>query len=213
MLHHSMRKKFQGRVFCEFWHHKCCYPHLVKRYCQETSQQEVRDIILFQKTQNHDQSCCCHGEKNEPVCFSGKFNTATIQLSVGEILIFLPSSHNSQVHKSMFPFSFIVVQDASRTYSKKEAARYFQKAQKLDQSCCNEEKSEPVCFSCRFEVAIIQLPQVENIVFTIRAQFPGSQNHVSWLLQSCVKTHLAYTVPLYMRKKVTEHCECWLTYL
>ena len=117
MLHHSMRKKFQGRVFCEFWHHKCCYPHLVKRYCQETSQQEVRDIILFQKTQNHDQSCCCHGEKNEPVCFSGKFNTATIQLSVGEILIFLPSSHNSQVHKSMFPFSFIVVQDASRTYS------------------------------------------------------------------------------------------------
>ena len=96
---------------------------------------------------------------------------------------------------------------------KKEAAHYFQKAQKLDQSCCNEEKSEPVCFSCRFEVAIIQLPPVENITFTIRAQFPGSHNHVSWLLQSCVKTHVAYTVPLYMRKKVTEHCECWLTYL
>ena len=102
MLRHSIRKKFQGRVFCEFWHHKCCYPHLVKRYCQETSQQEVRDIILFQKTQNHDQSCCCHGEKNEPVCFSGKFKAVTIQLSLGENMSFAisPQFQDSQKHVS-----------------------------------------------------------------------------------------------------------------
>lgn len=74
-------KKCQ-EVFWKFWHHNC-YPHLVKQYCQVTSQQEVRDILLFQKTQNHDQSCCCHGRKMNRV-FSGKFNTATIQLSVGK---------------------------------------------------------------------------------------------------------------------------------
>ena len=60
--------------------------------------------FLFQKTQNHEQSCCCHGKKNEPVCFSGKFNTATIQLSVGEILFFFaiqPQFTGSQKHVSL----------------------------------------------------------------------------------------------------------------
>ena len=45
------------------------------------------------------------------------------------------------------------------------------------------------------EAAIIALPQVENIAFTIRAQFPGSQKNVSLNFESFVKTHLGNTVP------------------
>jgi len=73
----------------------------------------------------------------------------------------------------------------------------FQKTPKFDRSCCIEEKNEPVCFSGRSEAGIIQLPKVKNTTFTIRAQFPGSQQHVSWLFQSCVKTHLWHTGPFH----------------
>ena len=40
-------------------------------------------------------------------------------------------------------------------------------------------KNGPVFFSGIFDAANIQLPHVENTVFTIRAQPPGSQKHVS----------------------------------
>jgi len=49
-----------------------------------TSQLEVPSACLFQKTQILDQSYCCKEEKNEPVCSSGRFEAATIQLAQGE---------------------------------------------------------------------------------------------------------------------------------
>ena len=57
-----------------------------------------------------------------------------------------------------------------------QAVCFFQKMQKLDHSCRNKEKSDLVCFSGRFEAVIIQLPQVENIAFIIRALFPSSKS-------------------------------------
>ena len=61
-----------------------------------------------------------------------------------------------------------------------QTACFFQKTQNRDQSCsCNEENEEPVCFSGRIEAAIIQIPKLENIAFTIRIQFRGSQKRVS----------------------------------
>ena len=85
---------------------------------------------------------------------------------------------------------------------------------KLDQNCCcNEERNECVCFSGRSGAAI-ELPKVENTAFTIRSQFPCSQKHVSWLPQSCAKTHLGYTVPFY--EKISQgrvFFDCWLLYL
>lgn len=69
-----------------------------------------------------------------------------------------------------------------------KAACFFQNTQKHDQSCCsNEVKSESDCFSGRLKTDNILPPQVENIVFIIRVKFPNSQNHVSWMFQSCVK--------------------------
>ena len=58
-------------------------------------------------------------------------------------------------------------------------------------------KNESVCFSGRLETENILPPQDENIAFIISADFPSSQNHVSWLFQSCVKTHLGDTVPFH----------------
>ena len=49
-----------------------------------TSQLEVTSACLFQKTQILEQSCCCKEEKNEPVCFSDRFEAATIQIAQGE---------------------------------------------------------------------------------------------------------------------------------
>lgn len=46
--------------------------------------QKWKAICFFQKTQKLNQICCCNEEKNEPVCFSDKFNAATIQISMGE---------------------------------------------------------------------------------------------------------------------------------
>ena len=81
-----------------------------------------------------------------------------------------------------------------------QAACFFQNSQELDQSCCsNEVKTESVCFSGRLETENILPPQVENIAFIIRANFPSSQNHVSWLFQSCVKTQVGLSVPFQMR--------------
>ena len=70
-------------------------------------------------------------------------------------------------------------------------------------------KSESDCFSGRLETDNILPPQVENIVFIIRVKFPNSQNHVSWLFQSCVKTQLGDTV-LFHEKIFQERvfCEC-----
>ena len=67
-----------------------------------TSHQEVRAPFLFQKTQNHAQNWCCNENKNEAVCFSGKFKTVTIQLSLGENISFAisPQFQDSQKHVS-----------------------------------------------------------------------------------------------------------------
>ena len=76
-----------------------------------------------------------------------------------------------------------------------QAACCFQKIQKLDQICCNEEKNEPVCFSGKLKGVTIQLSQWENTSFSIRSQSPDSQKHVSLQFQSCVKRLLGHRVP------------------
>lgn len=91
---------------------------------------------------------------------------------------------------------------------------FFLKTQKLHESCgCNKEKINQ-CLSIRVEAAIIQLPEVENITFTIRDKFPGSQKHVYWQFQSSVKTNLGPTVSSYeKRSQGSAFCKCQLPYV
>lgn len=91
---------------------------------------------------------------------------------------------------------------------------FFLKTQKLHESCgCNKEKINQ-CLSIRVEAAIIQLPEVENITFTIRDKFPGSQKHVYWQFQSSVKTKLGPTVSSYeKRSQGSAFCKCQLPYV
>ena len=56
---------------------------------------------FFMKTQMFDKICCFNEDKNEPVCFFGRFEAATIQLLQREN-IDLPSGPNSQVLKTSF---------------------------------------------------------------------------------------------------------------
>lgn len=64
-------------------------------------------------------------------------------------------------------------------------------------------------FSDRVEAVSILLSKVENIAFTKMAQFPGSQRHVSWLFQSCVKTHIRHTVLFHDKDcQGRVFCEC-----
>ena len=56
----------------------------MKFYCQTSSSKKCQGTCFFQKTQIRDQNCSCNEEENEPVCFSGKFETAAIHLSEEE---------------------------------------------------------------------------------------------------------------------------------
>jgi len=69
--------------------------------------------FLFQKTQSHhDQAVIRESKINQGV--SGKFNAATVQLSLGEVLI-LPSDPNFQVHRNaVFPVVLVLFEDAPR---------------------------------------------------------------------------------------------------
>ena len=65
---------------------------------RQSSKQPVsfRKLIL-------DQSCYCNEENNKPVCFSGRFITATIQFSQGKNTAFCiqPQSACCQIHISL----------------------------------------------------------------------------------------------------------------
>ena len=75
---------------------------------------------LIQKIPKLDQSCCFNKEKNETV-FSCRFEAAIIQIPCLENIAFNLKAQSK--------------------------ACFFQKTQKIDQSCCNESKNEWVCFS------------------------------------------------------------------
>ena len=82
------------------------------------------------------------------------------------------------------------------------------------QSCCNEEKNEPVCFSGRSEAANLQHSLVENTGFAIRPKFTSLQRHVSLQFQSCVKTIPWHYVPFHEKGGQGKlFCECWMSYL
>jgi len=89
----------------------------MKLYCQMTSQLEVPSACLFQKTQILDQSYCCKEEKNEPVCSSGRFEAATIQLAQGGEYCYC---HQAPIHrftKICFPAVSKLCKDTPRTSS------------------------------------------------------------------------------------------------
>ena len=99
--------------------HTICDCNWVKLYCQITSQQEVASC-LFQKTQNHDQRRLwrekCYEEKNDPVCFSGKFNAATIQLPLGKKYFLCHHSPISRFTKMSILAVSELYKDTSRTH-------------------------------------------------------------------------------------------------
>ena len=82
------------------------------------------------------------------------------------------------------------------------------------QSCCNEEKNEPVCVSGRSEATNLQHSLVENTGFAIRPKFTSLQRHVSLQFQSCVKTIPWHYVPFHEKGGQGKlFCECWMSYL
>ena len=80
----------------------------------------------------------------------------------------------------------------------------FRKLKNLTKAVVMKSKMNQWLFSYKYEAIIIQLPQVENIGFTKRAQFASSKRHVSWLFKKCVKTHLQHTIPFH-EEKCQEH--------
>ena len=229
----------------------CCYSEIVL-LCDFPSRSNKQPVVLFcfQKTPKFDKSCCIE-EKNEPVCFSGRFEAGITQLPKVKNTTFtiraqFPGSqkhvswlfqscikthlwHSGPFHEKGCQGSVLWVLTAISVVTlirwfctvrqppnkKWQAACFFWKTQKLNQNCCcHEEKNEPVCFSGRFEAGIIQLINVENTCFTIRAQFPVSQKHVSWQLQSCLKIHLGHIVPFHEKRcQGRLFSENWFPYL
>ena len=61
----------------------------------------------IEKTHKHVQICCCNEEQNEPVCFPGRVEAATIQVSQWEISFAIRPQFPGS--KNMFPFSFRAV--------------------------------------------------------------------------------------------------------
>ena len=55
----------------------------------------------------------------------------------------------------------------------------FRKLKNLTKAVVMKSKTNQWLFSGKYEAVIMQLPQVENIAFTKRAQFAGSKRHVS----------------------------------
>ena len=86
---------------------ECWLPYLFLLLWGETTvrwlpSKKSEASFLFQKTQNHDQSCCCNEEKNEPVCYSGKFKSETNQFSLRKIL-FCHQAPIPRFTKTYFP--------------------------------------------------------------------------------------------------------------
>ena len=76
----------------------------------------------------------------------------------------------------------------------------FEKIQILHQSCCcNKEKNESGCFSGRLEAATSFTGS--KYYFYHQVPFSGSWKHVSMQFQSCVKIHLAHTIPFHEKKR------------
>ena len=78
------RIKIQSSIFlakireeCECLVPNYCYPEEVTPYCQRLPSKKWQVDCFFQKTQKSDQSCC-NEEKNEPGCFSGRFEAVII---------------------------------------------------------------------------------------------------------------------------------------
>ena len=61
----------------------------------------------IEKTHKRVQICCCNEEQNEPVCFPGRVEAATIQVSQWEISFAIRPPFPGSKH--MFPFTFRAV--------------------------------------------------------------------------------------------------------
>lgn len=94
---------------------------------------------------------------------------------------------------------------------KRQTAWYFQKTQILGESCCcNEGRNEAVSFSgrCHYNT---QLLQWENTIFTIRSQFPGTQNRFLCMFRALRKDTLD-TLYNFIKKKKEVRGECCVSF-
>lgn len=161
-----------------------------------TSQQEVRDILLFRKLKNHEQSCCCHGRKMNPCVFMKFICTNYPAFSGGKYFFSLPSNTIHGVHKSSISLQFHIWWGFPAR--KKEAAHYFQKAQNLIKAVVMRRKVNQCAFlkiwGCNSKAS-----QLENIAYH-KGPIPGSHNHVSWFSQSCVRHTYIHCATLYEKK-------------
>ena len=73
-------KRCQVRVFCVCWLPYLLLPWLVETVMSDDFPARMATACFFMKTQMFDKMCCFNEKKNEPVCFLGRFEAATIQL-------------------------------------------------------------------------------------------------------------------------------------
>lgn len=83
-MYHSVRKDARGQCSVRIDCHTGGYSDQVILYCQITPRKTWEAAYCCQKTQILDESCCCNEEKNDPLCFSGRYMAANIQLSKRE---------------------------------------------------------------------------------------------------------------------------------
>lgn len=100
---HSLRKVFREEFL---W---VLLPYLLLPWVGEITLSDdfvalISKGLCFQKMQILKQSCGCKGEKNEPMCFSFRFKTASTLQSYEEMLL-LPLGSKSHVYKNKCPRS------------------------------------------------------------------------------------------------------------
>lgn len=73
-------KRCQVRVFCEVDYHTLLLPWLTETVMSDDFPARMATELVLWKLQCLTKICCFNEEKNEPVCFFGRFEAATIQL-------------------------------------------------------------------------------------------------------------------------------------
>lgn len=95
-------------------YHTSCYSDKGKLFCQMTSPQEAGSILFVSENSKSSRTKAIIRESKINQGVSGKFNAATVQLLLGEVLI-LPSDPNFQVHRNaVFHVVLVLFEDAPR---------------------------------------------------------------------------------------------------
>jgi len=104
-VHHSMRKKCQGRVFCELWLPYLLFPWLRETVLSDHCQARCRKQPFYFKIVT---TTVVVMQRKKLCVFLVSLRLQLSSFHLGKIIL-LPSGPNSQVQTYMFPCSFKAV--------------------------------------------------------------------------------------------------------